>query len=109
MQRRRFHDAGLRDAIAVQNIPEEIIATLKERANLEKIFSLDFTLSTKVFLSNAFIPNYIKYSLKFFIDVFPFVQEAKISFLSNSLAPLSSADNFLFLPLKKKESSFASA
>jgi hypothetical protein len=48
--RRSFHDAGLRDAIALQNVPPEVINRLSEEASLEQIFSLDFAVSAKMFL-----------------------------------------------------------
>ena len=36
IQRRTFHDAGLRDAIALQSVPQEVISGLKEMAASNK-------------------------------------------------------------------------
>ena len=102
IQRRTFHDAGLRDAIALQSVPQEVISGLKENGSLEQIWPLEFTVSAKMFLLEKFFPNLFQTALKFFAEIFPFIIEGKIQFLSGSHGPLPSGDQLPLLTIKEK-------
>ena len=102
MQRRTFHDAGLSDAIALQNVPQEIINRLKEHSNLEQIWSQEFAVSAKIFLLEKFYPSIYQEALKFFIEVFPFIQEGKIRFVAGSHSPLPTGEQLPVFTIKEK-------
>jgi hypothetical protein len=102
MMRRSFYDAGLRDAIALQSVPPEVINNLKEDTSLEQIFSLDFAVSAKMFLLERFYPKLYQAALKSFIEVFPFIQEGKIQFVTGAHSPLPTGEQLPLFSIKER-------
>ena len=102
MQRRSFHDAGLRDANVLQNVPAEIVNRLMEHPSLEQIFALDLAVSAKMFLLERVYPKLYQDALKFFIEVFPFIQEGKIQFVAGPRSPLPTGEPLPLFTIKEK-------
>lgn len=92
MQRRKFHEAALNDAIALQNIPKVLSDNVTKAPTLEIIFSHEFTVSAKMFLLQKFFPSLYQSVIDFFVEVFPSVQKAQVKFLSNPNVPVSSGE-----------------
>ena len=102
MMRRSFHDAGLRDAIAFQTVPSEVINRLSEDTTLEQIFSLDLAVSAKMFALEKCYPKLYQDALKSFMEVFPFIQEGKVQFVTGVHRPLPTEEQLPLFSIKEK-------
>jgi len=78
VQRRNFHDQGLRDALAIQAVPSELVAETKLADGMTRLWKQEHALSAKMFLLKETFPDLFKLAVDTFKGVFTTITECEI-------------------------------
>jgi len=81
VQRRNFHDEGLRDALALQPVPNELVNDTKLADGIRRLWSQENALSAKLFLLKESFPDVYKTAVQTFEQVFPSIIESDVKIL----------------------------
>jgi hypothetical protein len=77
VQRRIFHDAGLRDAMSVEPVRKEQVDAIKSRGIIG-LWGQENAVSAKMFLLKEYFSNLYQASVNRFKEVFPTVTECDV-------------------------------
>jgi AAA15 family ATPase/GTPase len=98
------HDA-LRTATSLQTIPSELIETFEKKRDLKTLFQAEMNLSTNLFiLANYFRETYRRI-IDFYRKVFPFVQAARMTSLSELQPNISVSGHIPIFTVQERGSS----
>ena len=81
MQRRNFHDEGLRDALALQPVPSELIEDTRLADGISRLWRQENALSAKMFLLKESFPDLYRIAVHTFEEVFPSIIDCEIQLL----------------------------
>lgn len=82
VKRRLFHESGLRDALAYEDVPSAIIEKITLSKSMESIWKNEHSVSTIMYLLKNIYPDIYNIAIKSFMDIFPFVKECDVQLLS---------------------------
>lgn len=103
IQRRLFHESGLRDAIAYQNVPLSLISDLKKDNDFEKMWKSTLTVNTKMYILQETYPDLYNIAIETFMEIFPFVQNCEVEPLDQSKIPMPVVPNSITANFSIKE------
>lgn len=83
VQTRRFHDEGLKDAIALQGVPSELLKLSKSKNGMLALWKRQLALSAKLFLLQQSFPNLYKQAVDVFKQVFTSIEACDFQMLKN--------------------------
>ena len=101
IQRRLFHESGLRDAISYEAVPIPIIENIRRKKNIELIWKQELTVNTKMYLMKELYPELYKSAIENFINVFPFINKCDVKPVQAPGVPM--APNTLMVSFCVKE------
>ncbi len=78
IQRRLFHESGLRDAIAYEGVPLHVIEMIRKKKDIELIWKHELTVNTKMFLMKELFPDLYKIAISNFMNIFPFIDRCDV-------------------------------
>lgn len=82
IQRRKFHDAALRDASAYQNLPQDLVDRVSKNRCLEQLFHPEqHTLSAKLSLMKQFFTAQYEIAGQSLKEVFPTIEKFDVQVL----------------------------
>ena len=81
VQRRNFHDQGLRDALSLQPVPSEFIDETKQEDGITRLWKQENAVSAKMFLLKESFPDLYKLAVDTFKEVFTSIIDCKIEAL----------------------------
>jgi hypothetical protein len=99
MERRSFHDVGLRDAVSLQGVSDEFIKKLTDTPDLELIWGEELPVSAKMYVLEECFPRLYKLAIEFFFQVFPLMKDAKFQFVKS---PLTVGERIPMFTVKEK-------
>ena len=88
MQRRKFHDEGLRDALSLQDVSKELSSLSKSDEGILGLWKLAPALSAKLFLLKKKFPIKYKLAVETFVQIFPSIRECEIRINSPGQVPV---------------------
>lgn len=83
VQTRRFHDEGLKDAIALQGVPSELLKLSKSKDGMLALWKQQPALSAKMFLLQQNFPDLYRRVVDAFKQVFTSIKECDVQILKN--------------------------
>jgi len=83
VQRRNFHDEGLRDALALQNVPADLIKNSKSNSGINELWKQENTLNAKIFLLKENFPELYNTTINTFKQIFNLITDCNIQILKN--------------------------
>ena len=101
IQRRLFHESGLRDAMSYEAVPLHIIKDIQREKNIELIWKQELTVNTKMYLMKELYPELYNVAIENFINIFPFIKECDVKPIQAKDVPM--APNSLMVAFSVKE------
>jgi hypothetical protein len=87
MQRRKFFETALQDAVTIQNLPKRLVNELAANPQLEPLWLGEHALSAKLFLMKQFFPEKYKIAGDSLRQVFPTIEEYDVQMLGETRLP----------------------
>ena len=78
IQRRLFHESGLRDAMAYEPVDLRIIDNIKKKRDIELLWKHELTVNTKMYLMKELFPDLYEIAIDNFINIFPFINRCDV-------------------------------
>lgn len=78
MQRRLFHESGLRDAMAYEPVDLRIIDNIRNKKDIELIWKHELTVNTKMYLMKELFPDLYDVAISNFKNIFPFITNCDV-------------------------------
>ena len=82
IRRRLFSQDALSSVSGFQVIPPQIIAQMRKKRDLERLFRAEMNLSASLFVLSQYFKKIYQGIVDSYLQVFPFIQEARIAELS---------------------------
>ena len=90
VQIRKFHDEGLRDALSLQDVSQELINLSKSEDGILSLWKQQPLLSARMFLLKEKFPEKYKLAVETFQQVFPSIKECYMSIKPPGQVPVFS-------------------
>lgn len=84
VQRRNFHDEGLRDALAFQPVPKKFLEETKQIDGVSRLWKQENTVSAKMFLLKESFPDLFELAVATFKAVFPSITDCEIRMIRSA-------------------------
>lgn len=82
IQRRLFSQDALSNVSSFQVVPQPIVSQVKKQRDLERLFRAEMNLSANLFVLFQYFKKVYQDIIDYYLQVFPFIQEARIAELS---------------------------
>lgn len=88
LQRRRFHDEGLRDALRLQDVSQELSNLSNSEDGILTLWKQQLTLSAKLFFLSEKFPERYSLAVETFQQVFPSIKKCDMTIQSPGQVPI---------------------